>query len=608
MPIPNKFNKITIPIRGMHCRSCEILIEKSLKNISGVHKAEANYKKGEIDVFFDNKNNETRSSKFIKETSEAIKEIVKNTGYEIGYKNKLEWLSRDKNDYIYLSYGFLILFIMYFIAKSLGLFSLDVNSESASLFVVLMVGLVAGVSTCMALVGGLVLGISARHAEAHPEISVRQKFTPHLYFNLGRVLGFGLLGGALAVLGSAIQPSAGTLGLMTIVIGGVMIFLGLKLVEIFPALKEKSISLPKGISKFLGMHKEQKEYSHKGSFITGALTFFLPCGFTQAMQLYAVSSGSFINGVLIMSLFALGTAPGLLGIGGLASIFKGKKARIFFATTGLAVIILGWVNINNGSQLIFQGKAKTVAPSANNSLEVQEIRMTQESSRYSPNILTVEKGKKVRWIITSTNQFSCASSIVMPKYGISKNLVKGENIIEFTPTETGEIPFSCSMGMYRGKFIVTESGANANQNSASAESKTNLDSISNTAGEGSCSNGNGGGCGCGGSGAATSINSAITPPSVKNNEQLIKAEYTLAKDIFPNKFEVKKGLPVRLEIDVKENGRGCMSSLMVPGLYNTAQYLQGGKKMILSFTPEKAGDYNITCSMGVPRGLIKVTN
>jgi uncharacterized protein len=608
MPIPNKFNKITIPIRGMHCRSCEILIEKSLKNISGVHKAEANYKKGEIDVFFDNKNNETRSSKFIKETSEAIKEIVKNTGYEIGYKNKLEWLSRDKNDYIYLSYGFLILFIMYFIAKSLGLFSLDVNSESASLFVVLMVGLVAGVSTCMALVGGLVLGISARHAEAHPEISVRQKFTPHLYFNLGRVLGFGLLGGALAVLGSAIQPSAGTLGLMTIVIGGVMIFLGLKLVEIFPALKEKSISLPKGISKFLGMHKEQKEYSHKGSFITGALTFFLPCGFTQAMQLYAVSSGSFINGVLIMSLFALGTAPGLLGIGGLASIFKGKKARIFFATTGLAVIILGWVNINNGSQLIFQGKAKTVAPSANNSLEVQEIRMTQESSRYSPNILTVEKGKKVRWIITSTNQFSCASSIVMPKYGISKNLVKGENIIEFTPTETGEIPFSCSMGMYRGKFIVTESGANANQNSASAESKTNLDSISNTANEESCSSGNSGGCGCGGSRVAARIDSTVTSSIVNNNEQLIKAEYTLAKDISPNKFEVKKGLPVRLEIDVKENGRGCMSSLMVPGLYNTAQYLQGGKKMILSFTPEKAGDYNITCSMGVPRGLIKVTN
>jgi uncharacterized protein len=498
---------------------------------------------------------------------------------------------------------------VYYFAKSFGLLTLDVNAESASFFVVLMVGLVAGVSTCMALVGGLVLGISARHAEAHPEISTKQKFTPHLYFNLGRILGFGFLGGVLALLGSALQPSAGTLGLMTIIIGGVMIFLGLKLVEIFPALKEKSISLPKGISKFFGMHKEQKEYSHKGSFITGALTFFLPCGFTQAMQLYAVSSGSFVDGVLIMSLFALGTAPGLLGIGGLASVFKGKKARVFFATTGLAVIILGWVNINNGSQLIFQGKAKTIAPSANNSLEIQEIKMTQESSRYSPNILTVEKGKKVRWIITSANQFSCASSIVMPKYGISKNLVKGENIIEFIPTEIGEIPFSCSMGMYRGKFIVVEPNAEANiKNSASTTSASKSASISNKASEGSCSSGNDRGRGCGGSGATASIDSVATFPSIKNNEQLITAEYTLAKDILPNKFEVKKGLPVRFEIDVKESGKGCMSSLMIPGLYNSAQYLEGGRKMILSFIPEKIGDYNITCAMGAPRGVIKVIN
>lgn len=591
-------HKFIIYIKGMHCRSCELLIEENLKNIPGVKKAEANYKTGKAEVFFDKKEG-AGAVDFIEEIGESIRQTVKDTGYEIGYKNELEWISRDKNDYIYLSYGFLILFVLYFTAKSFGLFSLDVNTENVSLFVVLMVGLVAGVSTCMALVGGLVLSISARHAEVHPEISAKQKFTPHLYFNLGRILGFGFLGGVLALLGSVVQPSSGTLGLMTIIIGGVMIFLGLKLIEIFPALKERSISLPKGISKFLGINKEQKEYSHKGSFITGALTFFLPCGFTQAMQLYAVSSGSFIDGALIMALFALGTAPGLLGVGGLASIFKGKYARVFFATTGLAVIILGWVNISNGSQLVFQGKAQIVSSGISNLSEVQEIRMTQGSTGYSPNTFTVEKGKKVRWIITSTNQFSCASSLVMPKYGISKGLVKGENIIEFVPTETGEIPFSCSMGMYRGKFIVIESGAAA-QNSVSA-SGTNT-----VASSGLC--GSGGGCGGCGGGVKKPIDSAATFPIVNNSEQLIKAEYTLAKDISPNKFEVKKGVPVRFEIDVKENGQGCMSSLVVPGLYNSAQYLEGGKKMVLSFTPEKTGDYNITCAMGVPRGVIKVIN
>lgn len=596
--------KIVVPIKGMHCRSCEILIEENLKNIPGVKHAEANYKSGKAEVYFENKNEGDKAKENVDRISESIRQSVKDSGYEIGYKNKLEWISQDVNDYIYLSYGFLILVVLYFAAKSFGLFSLDVNTENASLFVVLMVGLVAGVSTCMALVGGLVLSISARHAEAHPEITAKQKFTPHLYFNLGRVLGFGFLGGVLAMLGSAVQPSASTLGLMTIIIGGVMIFLGLKLIEIFPALKEKSISLPKSISKFLGINKEQKEYSHKGSFITGVLTFFLPCGFTQAMQLFAVSSGSFLSGAMIMAVFALGTAPGLLGIGGLASIFKGKKARVFFAATGIAVIILGWVNISNGSQLFFQGKAQNIVAGSNsNSSDVQEVKMAQSGSGYSPSTLTVEKGKKVKWIITSTNQFSCASSLVVPKYRISKNLVKGENIIEFTPTETGEIPFSCSMGMYRGKFIVTEAGTGAAaQNSAPVDTN-------NAASGGGCGGGcgGGGGGGCGG-GAKKPIDSTTTSPVVNNDEQVIKASYTLAQDISPNKFEVKKGVPVRFEIDVKESGRGCMSSLMVPGLYNSAQYLEGGKKMVLTFTPQVAGDYNITCAMGVPRGVIKVTD
>jgi sulfite exporter TauE/SafE/copper chaperone CopZ len=594
-------NKIIVPINGMHCRSCELLLEENLKNIPGVKKVEANYKTGKAELFFEN-NRGVEPKKFVAEISESIKQTVKDAGYDIGYKNKLEWVSQDQNDYINLLYGVAILVVLYLAAQSLGLFNLDVNTESASLYVVLMVGLVAGVSTCMALVGGLVLGISARHAEAHPEITAKQKFTPHLYFNLGRVLGFGFLGGVLALLGSVVQPSASTLGIMTIVIGGVMIFLGLKLVEIFPVLKDKSISLPKSISKLLGINKEQKEYSHSGSFITGALTFFLPCGFTQAMQLFAVSSGSFWSGAAIMALFALGTAPGLLGIGGLASVFKGRKAKVFFAATGVAVIILGWVNISNGSQLAFQGKAPVVALGSTQSSEVQEVRMTQSGSGYTPNILTVERGKKVRWIITSTNQFSCASSIVMNKYGISKSLTKGENIIEFTPNEIGEIPFSCSMGMYRGKFIVVESNAsNTVQNSDSTPVAAN-----NTAG-GSCGSGGGGCGGCGG-GAKKPIDSTVTTPVVNNSEQIIKATYTLAKDISPNKFEVKKGVPVSFEIDVKENGQGCMSSLMVPGLYNNAQYLQGGTKMVLNFTPERTGDYNITCAMGVPRGVITVVD
>ena len=158
-----------------------------------------------------------------------------------------------------------------------------------------------------------------------------------------------------------------------------------------------------------------------------------------------------------MSLFALGTAPGLLSIGGLSSVFKGAKARVFFAGAGLAVIFLGIFNISNANQVLFP--ARLVAVDVNSQTltgEVQEVKMTQGGFGYSPNVLTVKKGRTVRWIINSTNQFTCASYINMPAYNIRQPLKAGENIIEFTPAQTGEIAFMCSMGMYRGKFIVTD--------------------------------------------------------------------------------------------------------------------------------------------------------
>jgi sulfite exporter TauE/SafE/copper chaperone CopZ len=463
-------NKKILKIRGMHCKSCEILIEKNIKKINGVESVKADYKKGVAEIFY--KNNNISQDEFIF--------AVQNAGYEIGDKDNLPFISSDPKDYKNLLVSAVILFLLYIVGKRLGIFNLSVSSDfdNMGLIVALVVGLIAGISTCMALVGGLILGLSASHAEMHPEATPVQKFRPHIYFNLGRILGYIILGGLIGLVGTALSPFANILGVMTIFVGGVMIFLGLKLIEIFPVLRDKTIALPKFISKAFGLHKENKEYSHKGALLTGALTFFLPCGFTQAMQLYALSTGSFVQGAIIMGLFALGTAPGLLGIGGLSSIFKGQAARRFFMTAGLAIIFLGLFNIANGSRLISFGTNQNADISVNNDIDVndtdiQEVRMDQNAFGYEPNQFTIQKGKKVRWIIDSKNQFSCATSLVVPSLGISKNLKKGENIIEFTPSQTGEIPFSCSMGMYRGKFIVVDGDFVSNSKSDYIAQTTN---------------------------------------------------------------------------------------------------------------------------------------
>ncbi|MBI5222586.1 MAG: sulfite exporter TauE/SafE family protein, partial [Candidatus Magasanikbacteria bacterium] len=285
-------NKIKVPIRGMHCASCEVLIGESIKKIPGVDVVRVDQGRGEAIIQYHG----------AEPSNKAIQQAVQDAGYDVGQKDKLPWLSKNPRDYKDLLRAAGILYIIYLLAKWFNLFSLNIGgTRDAGVIIALLVGLVAGISTCMALVGGLVLSLAARHAELHPEATAIQKFRPHIYFNIGRIVGYAFFGGIIGLLGAAIQPSANVLGFLTMVIGGVMIFFGLKLVEIFPILKDKSITLPASIARLFGLHKEIKEYSPKSSLLTGALTFFLPCGFTQAMQLYAVSTGSFWKGMAIMS-------------------------------------------------------------------------------------------------------------------------------------------------------------------------------------------------------------------------------------------------------------------------------------------------------------------
>jgi hypothetical protein len=214
------------------------------------------------------------------------------------------------------------------------------------------------------------------------------------------------------------------------------------------------------VSKVFGITKNHTEFNHKNSVFIGALTFFLPCGFTQAMQVYAISSGNFVSGAIIMGLFALGTAPGLLSIGGLTSTLRGSIAKRFFKIAGIVVILFAFSNLSNSLTLAGVSVGGENVSIKNESIELvngqQVVRMQQKNNGYFPNSFIIKQGIPVRWVITSDGPYSCAASILMRKFGISKNLTQGENVIGFTPTELGAIPFSCGMGMYTGVFYVVE--------------------------------------------------------------------------------------------------------------------------------------------------------
>jgi len=60
---------------------------------------------------------------------------------------------------------------------------------------------------------------------------------------------------------------------------------------------------------------------------------------------------------------------------------------------------------------------------------------------------TVKVGEPVRITADVSSLKGCYRYIQVPKYKISKYVTDWDNTIEFTPTEAGEILFTCSMGM-----------------------------------------------------------------------------------------------------------------------------------------------------------------
>ncbi len=50
----------------------------------------------------------------------------------------------------------------------------------------------------------LLVVLAAKYNEANPYLSDRERLVPHLYFNLGRIASYTLLGGAIGGLGAAL--------------------------------------------------------------------------------------------------------------------------------------------------------------------------------------------------------------------------------------------------------------------------------------------------------------------------------------------------------------------------------------------------------------------
>jgi len=455
-----KLQSKSIQIKGMHCKSCTTMVSDELNKIPGVKQSSASIKTN------------TATIRYIYEPTDLqIENAIAAAGYTVGFEKKTLF-SRDTSVYgnFFLSLIWIAIIVLLF--QSFGFSGINISGlgDNKALTAIIM-GITAGFSTCMALVGGLVLGLSSRYAEKHQSATPSQRFKPHLLFNLGRIVSFFILGGVIGLFGSILKFNSVVTGLFTVAIGFVMIIIGLQLTELFPRLTNKSITLPVGIAKMLGIDRhKQKEYSHKSALILGGLTFFLPCGFTQAMQLVAIGSGSFITGAIVMGLFAIGTAPGLLGVGGLTSFVKGNFAKKFFRIVGALVVVFAIYNISNGFNLTgykfsFSGGQTNNSISTavdKNAIVLKTVFIPSKNTQdISPNTFNVEVGKSyVLSIEARGDGQGCMSTIMIPGiYNTPMLITKGMLTLPFKIDKAGKYNITCAMGIVRGYITATEGGA-----------------------------------------------------------------------------------------------------------------------------------------------------
>ena len=324
--------KHLLHIEKMHCQSCVILTETELQLHPAVKTVKANLHLKQVEVSGD------FGDKSSEEIAKELNPFLEKFDYQITAspetRNQKQWA--DFKQAVPFALIFIIIFLL---LQKTGIINL-VNSSSINLSTAFIIGIIASLSTCMAVVGGLVLSVSTNFAKEGDKIK------PQLLFHLGRLVSFFILGGVIGSIGSAFQLGLYGTFILSLLVGLIMLILGLNLLDIFHWSKKLQPTMPKFISKHIF---QLKTINHTLTpLLLGLATFFLPCGFTQSMQIYTLSTGNFWSGALTMSAFALGTLPvlAILSFGSLA-ISKQQNKSVFFKTAGLIVLFFGLFNLLN---------------------------------------------------------------------------------------------------------------------------------------------------------------------------------------------------------------------------------------------------------------------
>jgi sulfite exporter TauE/SafE/plastocyanin domain-containing protein/copper chaperone CopZ len=563
----------TFPVMGMTCRSCEVRISTHVGRLPNVERVSASAVKGQVVV---------ESSAPV--SAADIEKAINKAGYEIG---RTPWLVSDPTVWATAGLGVLLVAALAVVASKTGIGDLANGAGDLSqggVLVALLLGLAAGVSTCMALVGGLVLGLSAAFGASRPAgSSAATQLRPALVFVGGRIVGYAVLGGVLGAVGASVTMPPPLTATLMIGVAIVMLLLGTRLTGISPRLAGWSPTLPMGMGNRLGLGGDgtASPYSDTRAASLGAASFFLPCGFTQAIQIFALSTGSPVYAAALLGTFAIGTAPGLLAVAGLPLVVPSRAKPTLLRLVG--VVVIGFALLNGSAGLRLSGFSLPALVGSANAAPlpgligadgVERFTTFQDAAGYSPANLTIYAGYPVEWTVQSSSTSTCAASLWAPGVNIRARLKKGPNTFSLPALPAGVLRYTCSMGMYAAQITVVPAPADG----TGATGSTNPGAQASTA-----------------PGAASSSGAATAAQELRT--------YQDENGYGPADAPIRSGVPTKWHIDSRSQ-YSCSSYLVVPDLGISLALQPGDNVIDLPALP--AGRLDYTCGMGMYRGSIAI--
>ncbi len=587
---------IILQVEGMTCTGCETRIENAVKKLDGIEKVKAIYNSSNVYVTY---NPDAIKLKTIIDTIEKLNYTVKNKPTDM--TNNIKTSNISDNEPKWPGVGqiagiaVIVLALYVIIKNTIGFNFVPEVNQSMGYGILFFIGLLTSLH-CVAMCGGINLSVCVRYKASDGD-SKLDRLKPSLLYSVGRVISYTIIGGIVGGIGSVVSFSGAAKGLVAIFSGIFMVIMGINMLNIIPALKKFNPRMPKIFAK-----KVHENSGNRGPLVVGLLNGLMPCGPLQAMQLYALGTGSAMTGALSMLLFSIGTVPLMFGFGAVSSFLSSKFTHKMMKASAVLVLLLGIIMLSRGLSLsgfntnpVF-GASATQGGVAKIEGNVQIVSTKLDSGRYSP--ITVQKGIPVRWIITAESKDinGCNNRLNIPEYNIENMPLKaGENVIEFTPDREGKFVYSCWMGMISSNIKVV-SDVSSLRNEDITDSSDSQGAVSGS-----------GGC-CGAASKATKFSNGKIPTDEVAISKINgdKQEVTVTVNDYgysPAVVVLQKGIPAKIKFNTDK--LNICNSIVVFPEYQAQMDLKNEKE-----TPELSPtlDFTFQCGMGMLHGYVKVVD